>query len=71
MSVFIITGSIALAFWYVKSVKTLTKSLTGHAKDMSSKKQEIAQEKQITENILYQMLPRHVAGKELSLFLEL
>ena len=49
----------------MRSVNGMTHSLNTYTQKMSLKKKQISQEKRKTELLLYQMLPRHVAGTAL------
>ena len=56
-------GCLILCVLYVSSINKLTLSITQYAENTAEKNQILAEEKKRTELLLYQLLPKSVAGK--------
>lgn len=60
----LITGaSIVLLVWYTRCINILINKIIKQAEAMSEKTKEVCEEKKRTERLLYQVLPKSVAGE--------
>ncbi|XP_061188586.1 guanylate cyclase beta-like [Saccostrea echinata] len=61
LQVIVALASFTLLVWYISCVNKMTLRIARYASDIKSKTKELAEEKRLTEKLLYRMLPRKIA----------